>query len=69
MRLEQHVWKTVDGRLVPDGDQDAAFLEFPAGIEMGDDRARELGLLDEDDEPKQAPRPAANKQAAKPADK
>ncbi|MBM7788858.1 hypothetical protein [Tenggerimyces flavus] len=67
MKITEHVWKTVDGRLVPHGHPDAAFLEFPAGTEMGDDRARELGLL-VDDAPKSR-RPAANKQAAKSEDK
>lgn len=66
MKIEKHVWKTADGGLVPDGDPDAAFLEYPAGTEMGDDRARELGLLDE--EPKRA-QPAANKARSKPNDK
>lgn len=62
MKIEQHVWRTEDGRLVPHGDPDAAFLEFPAGTEMGDDRARELGLL------KQV-RPVANKARSKSDDK
>ena len=62
MKIEQHVWKTADGRLVQDGDPDAAFLEYPAGMELADDLARKVGLLV--DEPK-----PAKKAAAKPADK
>ena len=67
MKAEQHIWRTADGRHVPDGDPDAAILAYPRGHDVPDDVTAELtgGTA----KPvKQAPRPA-NKQAAKPADK
>jgi hypothetical protein len=34
VRAPTHVWRTDDGRLVPDGDRDAAILEYATGDEM-----------------------------------
>jgi len=56
MIVTRHVWRTEDGRLVEDGDPEAAFLAYPAGSELGDAEAERLGL-------------PLTKQAAKPADK
>jgi hypothetical protein len=43
-RVDRHVWRTEDGRLVPDGDPDAAFLAYPAGTEFSDEEAARIGL-------------------------
>jgi hypothetical protein len=64
---DRHYWRTADGRLVPTGHPDAEVLAYPAGDDLPDEVARELGLLDPP-QAKQAPKPAA-KQAAKPANK
>lgn len=66
MILDRHWWKTGDGRLVPDGDPDAAFLAYPAGMEIPDATARQLGILVDEAKAKSAP---ANKARSKPADK
>ena len=67
MILDRHWWKTEDGRLVPDGDPDAAILAYPRYTEIPDATARQLGIL-ADDEPKSRARPA-DKSGPKPADK
>lgn len=69
-------FKTTDGRLVREGDLDAAFLAYAPGDEVADPEARKSGLADlekesepaEKPEDKSAPQPA-NKARAKPADK
>lgn len=62
MIADRHYWRTADGRLVPTGHLDAEVLVYPAGAELPDDVARDLGLLD-------PPTKQATKQDAKPADK
>jgi hypothetical protein len=63
MILDKHWWHTADkADLVPDGDERAAFLAYPKGMEIPDDTARKLGIL------KDGPEPAV-KAAAKPDDK
>ncbi|MGH9251404.1 MAG: hypothetical protein ACRD0W_18055 [Acidimicrobiales bacterium] len=57
--MSGRIYRTVDGRHVPDGDPDAAFLAFSQYDELPADVAAEL---------KQAGR-SADKQAAKSADK
>lgn len=56
-KLDRHVWRTDDGRHVPPGHQDAAFLAYPAGDEVPDAVLGELGDV-----------PAA-KRGRRPADK
>lgn len=46
MIVQGQVWRTNDGRLVPSGDPDAAFLAFAAGQEVADREADRLGLSD-----------------------
>lgn len=65
MILDRHWWRTADGRLVPDGDPDAAILAYPHGHEIPDHLAEKVGLAAA---VKQAAQPA-NKMAARPADK
>lgn len=48
MILQERIYRTVDGRLVREGDLDAAFLEFAAGAEIPDATARKLGLDETD---------------------
>lgn len=57
MRVDYRVYRTRDGRLVKQGDPDAAFLEYPAGTEVADSVLKEHGLVKE------------SKASAKPADK
>lgn len=45
-RVDRHVWRTEDGRLVPHGDPDAAFLAYPAGAEFSDQEAARRGLTE-----------------------
>jgi len=45
-KVPHHIWRTTDGRLVPTGDPDAAFLAYPAGEELADHDAEARGLLD-----------------------
>jgi hypothetical protein len=45
-RVAAHVWRTTDGRLVPSGDPDAAFLAYPAGSEFSDQEAARRGLTE-----------------------
>lgn len=45
-KVPRHIWRTRDGRLVPDGDLDAAFLAYPAGEELSDHDAKAKGVLD-----------------------
>lgn len=61
MKAPFRVYRTVEGRLVPEGHPEAAFLEFPAGADLPNVVAAALGL-------KQA-EPLEDKQAAKPEDK
>lgn len=62
MRLGQRVYRTTDGRLVLQGDPNAAYLEYPAGTEVSDHTARKLGLAEEKP-------PARGKSRSKPQDK
>lgn len=61
---DRHVWRTVDGRHVPDGHPDAAFLAYPAGDDLPADVAAELVAATA--KAKAAP---ADKARTKPADK
>lgn len=63
-RVDSHIWKTSDGRLVEHGDPDAAFLAFAAGQEVPDDIARRSGLV-----AFRARAKPADKAMGKPADK
>lgn len=65
MILDRHWWKTVDGRLVPDGDPAARILAYPRGHEVPDHLAEKVGLVAA---VKQQARPQ-DKMAAKPVDK
>lgn len=70
------VCRTTDGRLVREGDPEAAFLAYPEGEELADEEAKRSGLLELcEPEPKAAPKPQdksgavrANK-AAKPEER
>lgn len=62
MIVESHLWETADGKLVATGDPSAAFLKYPAGKEIPDDLARELGLI-------KAVRKPADKAVKKPRNK
>ncbi len=44
MIIDQHWWKTADGRLVPDGDPGAAVLAYPRHTEIPDATAARLGI-------------------------
>jgi hypothetical protein len=44
MMVTEHVWRTGDGRLVPAGDPDAAFLAYAPGTEISDREAERVGL-------------------------
>lgn len=61
----ERLWRTGDGRLVRDGDVDAAFLAYPAGARI---EAKDEHLVPGAPVAKAARKPA-DKQAAKPADK
>lgn len=68
MKADRHYWRTADGRYVETGHLDAEVLAFPAGSDLPDELARELGLFG--DEPKKAKQAAAEeKQAPAPATK
>lgn len=43
--VPKHIWRTADGRLVPDGDLEAAFLAYPKGDELSDHDAEAQGVL------------------------
>lgn len=45
-KVPKHIWRTTDGRLVPDGDLEAAFLAYPMGDELADHDAEVNGVLD-----------------------
>lgn len=65
----ERLWRTADGRLVPDGDEAAERLAYAPGDEI---TARDEHLLSNTDKPKTAAKAAAkpaDKAAAKPADK
>lgn len=57
------IYRTEDGRHVPDGHQDAAFLAYAEGDEVPADVLAEV-----EGKPKRGRKPA-DKQATKPADK
>lgn len=44
VKLNQHIWRTTDGRLVEHGNDEAAFLAYPTGTEFSDEEARRLGV-------------------------
>ncbi len=44
-KIPHHIWRTDDGRLVPHGDPEAAFLAYPAGEELTDHDAEARGVL------------------------
>lgn len=46
MIVDRRVYRTVDGRLVEEGDPEAAFLAYPAGEEVVDAEARRSGLTE-----------------------
>lgn len=58
MKAPHHLWSTKDGRLVRTGDVDAETLVYPAGTDVPDEVASQLGLADQ-----------PSKRAVKPADK
>lgn len=64
-KVTERVYRTVDGRLVRHGDPTAAFLAFPAGMELSDEEARRSGLL----ELMEKSRRPADKMAPRPRDK
>lgn len=66
MILDRHWWHTVDGRLVPDGDPEAAILAYPRFTEIPDATAEKLGITADGSKAKPAP---ANKARGKQADK
>lgn len=66
--VEERLYKTTDGRVVKDGDPDAAFVFLTPGKHIPRKEAEALGLVTKP-EPKQAAKPAANKQASKARDK
>jgi hypothetical protein len=67
---DRHYWRTSTGGLVPTGHPDAEVLAYPAGDDLPDEVARELGLADPPraTPAKQAPK-SASKLATKPANK
>jgi hypothetical protein len=69
-RVPNRLYRTVDGRLVGHNDPEAAFLAFPAGMELSDEEAQRFGLIPPEEKPeeKKTPRPA-DKMAARPRDK
>lgn len=46
MHVTEHVWRTTDGRYVPAGHPDAAFLAHAPGTEVADREAERIGLAD-----------------------
>lgn len=58
MKATERVWRTTDGRHVPEAHPDAAFLAYPVGHEMPDEIAAELY-------PAAEPEPIAEEKAAK----
>lgn len=44
-RVPERICRTADGRLVREGDPQAAFLAYPAGAELSDEEAERFGLL------------------------
>jgi hypothetical protein len=44
VRVESRLWKTADGKIVPDGDPRAAVLFATAGDEIPEQEAEELGI-------------------------
>jgi hypothetical protein len=66
--VDQRVWKTADGRLVADGDPEAAFLAHTVGEEVSDGLAKSSGLAELLGGAKAKPA-AGNKMAGRPADK
>jgi hypothetical protein len=64
-RADQHWWRTTDGRLVPTGHPDSAFLAYAPGDEMPDPAPEPAAPAELDGEERlEAPksrRPAANK--------
>lgn len=70
MRTETRLWRTEDGRLVADGDPDAATLAYAAGDDIATgDEAKISSATQGDAAEAKARRPVANKAAGKPADK
>lgn len=61
MKTPVRIYRTADGRLVKYGDPEAAFLAYPAGRDIPDNVASELGL-------KQGDKPE-DKQVDQPEDK
>lgn len=62
VKLDRRWWLTADGsRAVPDGDPAAAVLFAAPGVDVQEERARELGILPpdvvEEPEPEPAPKP------------
>jgi hypothetical protein len=60
-------WNTDRSRLVHDGDPDAAYLAYPAGVTISDEEARRVGLLQ--DPVKKSVRKPADKMMTAPSDK
>jgi len=69
MIVDKRLYRTADGRLVEEGDSEAAFLAYPAGTELSDEEARRAGLLVEKKAPPKAMAKPADKAAPKTADK
>lgn len=64
-RVPERIYRTGDGRLVPHGHLEAAFLAFPEGEELSDEEAARLGVRDF----VKSSRVPHNKMAAPPLDK
>lgn len=66
MLVTEHVWRTTDGRYVPAGHPDAAFLAHAPGVEIPDREAQRIGLSDY---LKSRSKPAQDKSMGRPFDK
>ncbi len=44
-RVPERIYRTLTGRLVRHGHPEAAFLAFPAGMELSDEEAGRTGVL------------------------
>lgn len=61
MRAEQRICRTTDGRLVPEGDPDAAFLAYAVGDDISEADAERLKAADKPAD--KARKPQGNKSA------
>ena len=65
--VPEHIWRTKDGDLVPNGHRDAAFLAYAKGDELTDHDADQRGVRGVYEE--KSRRKPADKAVRKPADK